>query len=67
MYVIASRVLQPLSRLDLRKTKLGLGIEVGASQSVEAYANLKVVASIVNPYQIRHNKDYKNYLLKCLL
>ena len=47
LYVIANWALQPLSQLDMRKTKLGLGIEVGASQLVEVDANPKVVASIV--------------------
>ena len=40
----ASWVLQPLSLLELRKTKQGFRIEVGASQSVEVDADPKVVA-----------------------
>ena len=47
MYVTASWVLHTLSQLDLRKTKMGLGIRVGSLQSVEADANPKVVASVV--------------------
>ena len=47
LFLIASWVLHTLSQLDLRKNKLGLGIEVGASHSVEADANPKVVAFVV--------------------
>ena len=52
----------PLSQLDLRKTKLCLGIEVGASQSVEADANPKVVSSVVTNIKLNIIKFTKPIL-----
>ena len=58
-------VLQPLSQLDLRKTRLVLGIEVGASQSVEADADPKVVGfNVTNT--ILDIINFTTLILKCV-